>query len=265
MGFPVGASGKESACHRWQETQKIQVWSLGQEDHLEEEMVTHSSFLAWRIPWTEGAGGLQSTGLQRVGHDWACMHAIWINNLKIWIQSSKLCVPMEELYWKNKRVQCRFPGTLSGTRSDAAIRDAGCFLWMEVEEHPWNMLASKSTLQNCVCDTLILEWMKPLDCMSSDMHKRVWRVRSCYHWAILRNGSGERTFTFTFNLYCFTIFFYKLHVLIFNPKKYIIKWGRKKTHFIHSFIHWLHCVSCPDQGLNLGPGSESAGSYPPEH
>ena len=47
------------------------VRSLGQEDPLEKEMATHSSILAWRIPWTEEPGGLQSTGLQRVGHDWA--------------------------------------------------------------------------------------------------------------------------------------------------------------------------------------------------
>ena len=46
----------------------IQVQSLGQEDPLEEGMATHSSILAWRIPWTEEPGGLQSTGLQRVGH-----------------------------------------------------------------------------------------------------------------------------------------------------------------------------------------------------
>ena len=47
------------------------VWSLGQEDPLEKEMATHSSTLAWRIPWTEEPGRLQSTGLQSVGHDWA--------------------------------------------------------------------------------------------------------------------------------------------------------------------------------------------------
>ena len=45
------------------------VQSLGQEDPLEKEMATHSSILAWRIPWTEEPGRLQSTGLQRVGHD----------------------------------------------------------------------------------------------------------------------------------------------------------------------------------------------------
>ena len=46
-------------------------WSLGQEDPLEEGMATHSSILAWKIPWTEEPGGLQSIGSQRVGHDWS--------------------------------------------------------------------------------------------------------------------------------------------------------------------------------------------------
>ena len=49
--------------------QEAQVRSLGREDPLEEEMATHSSILAWRIPWTEEPGRLQSTGSQRVGHD----------------------------------------------------------------------------------------------------------------------------------------------------------------------------------------------------
>ena len=49
--------------------QEIRVRSLGGEVCLEEEMVTNSSILAWRIPWTEEAGGLQSMGSQRVGHD----------------------------------------------------------------------------------------------------------------------------------------------------------------------------------------------------
>jgi len=48
-----------------------QVWSLGREDPLEKEMETHSSNLAWRMPWIEEPGGLQSMGLQRVGHNWA--------------------------------------------------------------------------------------------------------------------------------------------------------------------------------------------------
>ena len=49
--------------------QKAQVQSLGLEDPLERGMETHSSVLAWRIPWTEEPGELSSMGLQRVGHD----------------------------------------------------------------------------------------------------------------------------------------------------------------------------------------------------
>ena len=55
--------------------QETWVWSLGQEDPLEKEMATHSRILAWRIPWTEAPGGLQSKGSQRVGHDWVTKHA----------------------------------------------------------------------------------------------------------------------------------------------------------------------------------------------
>ena len=51
------------------EMQETWVQSLGQEDPLEKGMATHSSILAWRIPWTEEPDGLQSIGLQRVGHD----------------------------------------------------------------------------------------------------------------------------------------------------------------------------------------------------
>ena len=49
--------------------QEMQVQSLGWEDLLEKEMTIHSSILAWEIPWSEEPGGLQSTGLQRVGQD----------------------------------------------------------------------------------------------------------------------------------------------------------------------------------------------------
>ena len=51
------------------------VGSLGWEDALEEGMATHSSILAWRIPWTEELGGLQSMGSQRVGQEEATEHA----------------------------------------------------------------------------------------------------------------------------------------------------------------------------------------------
>ena len=54
-----------------QEIQEMWVWSLGQEDPLEEGLATHFSILARKIPWTEEPGGLPSIGLQRVGHNWS--------------------------------------------------------------------------------------------------------------------------------------------------------------------------------------------------
>ena len=68
VGFPGGTSGKEPAwqCRRC----KRHVFEfLGQGDPLEKEMATYSSILAWRTPWTQEPGRLQSTGLQRVGHN----------------------------------------------------------------------------------------------------------------------------------------------------------------------------------------------------
>ena len=76
MGFPGGTSSKEPTyqCRK----PKRQVWSLGQEDPLEEGMATHSNILAWRIPWIKEPGGLQSIRSHRILHDWrdlAHMHA----------------------------------------------------------------------------------------------------------------------------------------------------------------------------------------------
>ena len=59
--------------------QETRVQYLGQEDPLEEGMATHSSILAWRIPWTEEPSGLQSMGLQRARHAWSdtAQHSTW--------------------------------------------------------------------------------------------------------------------------------------------------------------------------------------------
>ena len=74
--------------------QETWVQSLGQEDPLEKEMATHSRILAWRIPWTEEPGGLQSIGLQRVGYKWATSLSLHFHVLKrskclliSWLQS----------------------------------------------------------------------------------------------------------------------------------------------------------------------------------
>ena len=59
------------------ETGKMPVPSLGREDPLEEGMAARSRILAWRIPWTEEPGRLQSIGSQRVGHDWSDFSTAW--------------------------------------------------------------------------------------------------------------------------------------------------------------------------------------------
>ena len=64
MGLPAGSDIKNPPAMR-----ETWVRSLGWEDSLEKGMATHSSILAWRIPWTEEPGGLQSMGSQRVRHD----------------------------------------------------------------------------------------------------------------------------------------------------------------------------------------------------
>ena len=62
------ASGKEATC-QCRRQKETWVQFLGQEDPLEEGIITHSSILAWKIPWTEEPGGLQSIGSQRIGHN----------------------------------------------------------------------------------------------------------------------------------------------------------------------------------------------------
>ena len=78
LGFPGGSDGKESTCN-------LETWvrSLGWEDSLKKGSATHSRNLAWRIPawripWTEEPGRLQSMGSQRVGHNWATFTFLFI-------------------------------------------------------------------------------------------------------------------------------------------------------------------------------------------
>ena len=64
MGFPGGSVVKNLSA-----MQETQIQSLAQEDPMKKEMATHSSILAWKIPWTEEPGGLQAMGSRRVGHN----------------------------------------------------------------------------------------------------------------------------------------------------------------------------------------------------
>ena len=70
LGFPVGLAGKKSACSAG-DPGSILGWG----DPLKKEMATHSSIFAWRIPWTEVLGTLQSMGSKRVRHDYVTKHA----------------------------------------------------------------------------------------------------------------------------------------------------------------------------------------------
>ena len=80
--------------------QEMWVRSLGQEDSLEKEMTTHSSTLAWEIPWTEESGRLQSIGLQRVGHDLAC-------------PTITITIVFSRLLRTSRQQVCSFPGVLA--------------------------------------------------------------------------------------------------------------------------------------------------------
>ena len=74
-GFPSGSEVENSPV--MQESQETWVQSLGQDEPLEEGTATHSSILAWRIPWTEEPGGLQPMGSQRAGHNWSDLAGAW--------------------------------------------------------------------------------------------------------------------------------------------------------------------------------------------
>ena len=76
MGFLDDSDGKKSVAV-WE----IQVQSLGQEDSLEKEMATHSSILAWKIPWTEEPGRIRSMESQIVWHDWAISLSFFLPTL----------------------------------------------------------------------------------------------------------------------------------------------------------------------------------------
>ena len=82
MRLPSWLSG-ERICLPMQETQEMWVRSLGQEDPLEEEMATHSSILAWKIPRMEEPGRLQSMGSLRVRNDWVTKQQLLYNIVSV--------------------------------------------------------------------------------------------------------------------------------------------------------------------------------------
>ena len=87
---------------------ETRVQSLDQEEPLEKEMATHSSILAWKIPWTEEPGGLQSTGSKGVRHDWAHRHNLTQKSPRV-----KFYMPFT---LKSTKLKCAFSGISSGMR-----------------------------------------------------------------------------------------------------------------------------------------------------
>ena len=84
--------------------QETWVWYLGQKDPLEKETATYCSILAWRVPWTEDPGGLQSIGSQRVGHNWATntfiSDIIEYLSFSVWLISLNIRFCRSILLWK---------------------------------------------------------------------------------------------------------------------------------------------------------------------
>ena len=81
-GFPGGSDGERICLQLWE----THVWSLGQESPLQKGMATHSRILAWRVPWTEEPGGVQSTGswLSNYHNDKAVEKCRWCDGSIVW-------------------------------------------------------------------------------------------------------------------------------------------------------------------------------------
>ena len=125
--------------------QETQVWSLGWEDPLEEEMATHSSILAWRIPWTEEPGGLQSMELLRIGHNWATLLSLFtfMHWRRTW-QPTPVFLPGES-QGRGSLVGCRLRGRTELDMSDLVHSHSW---WLQLfEKEPISGKSSRSYCQ----------------------------------------------------------------------------------------------------------------------
>ena len=118
------------------------VRSLGQEDPLEKEMATHSSTLAWRIPWREEPGGLHSMGSQRVGHDWTSLSlsvdcrntcfGLWSKDgLKrirdVWLEGKGLSVNFRIWMWSQSKTNYSVINSLAALK--CSLTSVKCKYW----------------------------------------------------------------------------------------------------------------------------------------
>ena len=121
---------------------ETRVWSLGWEDPLEREMATYSSILAWRMPWTEEPGGLQSMGSQRVRYDWVTSLSFYFHD----VLYASLIVPDVQVDFRKGR----------GTRNQIVN-----ICWI-------NNKARESRKKICFID-----YAKAFDCVD---HNQLWKI-----------------------------------------------------------------------------------------
>ena len=115
------------------------VWSLGWEDPLEKEMAIHSRTIAWKIPWTEEPGRLQSMGSQRVGHDWATLRSLSLykdpDAGKDWRQEEKGMIEDKMVGWHHQLDGHEFEQALGVGLGQGSL--VCCSLWGCRVRHDW--------------------------------------------------------------------------------------------------------------------------------
>ena len=115
------------------------VRSLGREEPLEKEMTIHSSTIAWKIPWREEPGRLQSMGSQRVGHDWAI--SLTLSLKPVWIMFSITCnerVPTAVLS-QSQRSHCILIACVFSSKLSHPVRVCCCVSRVRVSATPWTV------------------------------------------------------------------------------------------------------------------------------
>ena len=129
-----------------QETQEMQVRSLGWEDPLEEEMATHSGILSWEIPWREQPGGLQSMGSQRIRHDWT---TTYLHRSRQMINEDPVCVYAQSRPTLCDPMDCSLPGSFLHGSSQARILE--CIAVSSSRRSSWP--------RGWICLVCLLHWL----------------------------------------------------------------------------------------------------------
>ena len=145
------------------------VQSLGGEDLLEKEMATHSSILAWKIPWTEEPGRLQSMGLQRVGHDWGTslslyFHLLHVRSCSRWFGLFKFTRAVILQARLQQYMNREIPGVQAGFRRGRGTRD-------KIANICWIIEKAREFQKNIYF--CFLDYAKAFDWVD---HSKLWRI-----------------------------------------------------------------------------------------